>query len=71
VAKRPNTWAGVRTVALPMWLVPELLQHFGLDSEREGEGRAFAGPYEGPTAGRRRTFSPDVPAIISAEDVQR
>ncbi len=56
VVKRPKTAAGVRTVALPMWLVPELLQHFDLYSEREGEGRVFVGPYGGTPA--RPNFSP-------------
>lgn len=33
IVKKPKTAAGVRTVALPMWLVPELEQHFADYSE--------------------------------------
>lgn len=56
VVKRPKTAAGVRTVALPMWLLPELRQHFETFSEREGEQRVFVGPYGGTPA--RPNFSP-------------
>lgn len=56
VVKRPKTAAGVRTVALPMWLLPELREHFEVFSEREGERRVFVGPYGGTPA--RPNFSP-------------
>jgi integrase len=51
VIKKPKTPAGVRTVALPMWLMPELDQHFSDYSEQLPDGRVFVGPY-GATPGR-------------------
>ena len=42
--KKPKTAAGVRTVALPMWLVPELEQHFARYSEVEPDGRVLRRP---------------------------
>jgi integrase len=51
VIKKPKTPAGVRTVALPMWLVSELEQHFSDYSEQLPDGRVFVGPY-GVTPGR-------------------
>jgi integrase len=51
VIKKPKTVAGVRTVALPMWLVPELEQHFSDYSEQLPDGRVFVGP-TGVTPGR-------------------
>ena len=49
--KEPKTPAGVRTVSLPMWLLPELEQHFADYSEQTAGGRVFVGP-SGVTPGR-------------------
>jgi integrase len=51
VIKKRRTAAGVRTVALPMWLMPELEQHFSDYSEQLPDGRVFVGP-TGVTPGR-------------------
>ncbi len=56
VVKRPKTAAGARTVALPMWLIPELVLHFDTYSEAGSDGRVFVGPYGGTPA--RPNFSP-------------
>ena len=45
VVKRSKTPAGVRTVALPMGLVPELLRHLELYAERGDDGRVCVGLY--------------------------
>jgi hypothetical protein len=37
----PKTPAGVRTIALPMWLLPELERHFADYSEQAPNGRTF------------------------------
>ena len=42
--KKPKTPAGVRTIALPMWLLPDLEQHFTDFSEQTPDGRVFVGP---------------------------
>lgn len=42
--KEPKTPAGVRAVALPMWLLPDLEQHFADYSEQTPNGRVFVGP---------------------------
>ena len=42
--KRPKTAAGIRTVAIPLWLVPELRSHFAEYSETGENGRVFVGP---------------------------
>ena len=42
--KNPKTPAGVRTIALPMWLLPDLEQHFSDYSEQTSDGRVFVGP---------------------------
>ena len=42
--KKPKTPAGVRTIALPMWLLPELEQHLSDYSEQTPDGRVFVGP---------------------------
>jgi integrase len=51
VIKKPKTPAGIRTIALPMWLLPDLEQHFADYSERTPGGRVFVGP-TGVTPGR-------------------
>ena len=43
VVKRPKTAAGARTVALPMWLLPELERHFNVYAEAGSDGRVFVG----------------------------
>lgn len=54
--KKPKTAAGVRTIALPMWLLPELERHFADYSEQTVDGRVFVGP-TGVTP-MRPNFSP-------------
>ncbi len=54
--KRPKTAAGVRTVALPRWLMPELREHFETFSEAGHKGRVFVGPTGVSPA--RPNFSP-------------
>ena len=44
IIKKPKTPAGVRTIALPMWLLPELEQHISDYSEQTADGRVFVGP---------------------------
>lgn len=44
IIKKPKTEAARRTIALPMWLVPELEQHFADYSELLPDGRVFVGP---------------------------
>ena len=44
IIKKPKTEAARRTIALPMWLVPELEQHFAEYSELLPDGRVFVGP---------------------------
>lgn len=44
VIKKPKTAAGVRTVALPRWLMPELIRHFDVYAEPGQDGRVFIGP---------------------------
>ena len=63
--KHPKTPAGVRTVALPMWLLPRSGQHFPDYSEQCGR-RVFVGPY-GPPA--RPNFSPIWARAIKAADL--
>ena len=41
--KRGPASAGVRTVALPMWLLPDLERHFADYSEQTPDGRVFVG----------------------------
>ena len=43
VTKQPKTAAGVRVVAVPMWLVPELRKHLDAYSELGEQGRVFVG----------------------------
>ena len=43
--KEPKTHAGVRSVALPTWLVPELRHHLDTFAEPGSDGRVFVGPY--------------------------
>lgn len=52
VIKTPKTSAGIRSVALPVWLVPELLHHLDTFAEAGPDGRVFLGPY-GATPFRR------------------
>ena len=52
VIKPPKTNAGVRSVALPVWLVPELVHHLDTFAESGPEGRVFLGAY-GATPFRR------------------
>ena len=42
--KSPKTAAGVRSVALPLWLLPDLERHFATYSEQSADGRVFVGP---------------------------
>lgn len=44
VIKKPKTAAGIRTVALPRWLMPELRRHFDTYAESGQAGRVFIGP---------------------------
>lgn len=44
VIKKPKTAAGVRTVALPRWLMQKLRRHFDIYAESGQEGRVFIGP---------------------------
>lgn len=44
VIKKPKTAAGIRTIALPMWLMPDLRAHFDLYAEPGVDGRVFVGP---------------------------
>jgi integrase len=44
VVKAPKTAAGVRVVALPRWLVPELAEHLERFAEPGASGRVFVGP---------------------------
>ena len=48
VIKKPKTAAGVRTVALPMWLMPELEQHFSTPRSYRTAGYSSV-----PTASRQ------------------
>lgn len=43
IIKKPKTAAGVRTVALPRWLMPELRRHFDTYAEVGQDGRVFVG----------------------------
>lgn len=43
VMKKPKAAAGVRTVALPRWLMPELRRHFDTYAEAGQDGRVFVG----------------------------
>jgi Phage integrase family len=52
VVKAPKTAAGVRTVALPAWLVPELVHHLATYADPAPDGRVFVGLY-GATPLRR------------------
>jgi integrase len=45
VVKEPKTAAGVRTIALPRSLMPEIARHLDRFSEAGPEGRMFVGPY--------------------------
>jgi hypothetical protein len=45
VVKKPHTAAGVRTVALPMWLVAEIEQHLSTYGELDGDQPVFVGPW--------------------------
>ena len=44
IMKKPKTAAGVRTVALPRWIMPELRRHFDTYAEHGQDGRVFVGP---------------------------
>lgn len=55
VVKAPKTAAGVRSVALPAWLVPELRTHLDTFADPGPDGRVFVGLY-GATP-RRRNFA--------------
>jgi len=43
IIKKPKTAAGVRTVALPRWIMPELRRHFDTYAEHAQDGRVFVG----------------------------
>ena len=44
IIKKPKTAAGIRSVALPRWLMPELRRHFEAYAEPGQDGRVFIGP---------------------------
>jgi integrase len=52
VVKEPKTAAGVRTIALPRSLMPEIARHLDRFAEVGPDGRMFVGPY-GVTPTRR------------------
>jgi integrase len=52
VVKEPKTAAGVRTIALPRSLMPEIVRHLARFAEVGPDGRMFVGPY-GVTPTRR------------------
>ena len=52
IIKETKTAAGVRSVALPTWLVPELRHHLDTFAEPGPDGRVFVGPH-GATPLRR------------------
>ena len=52
VVKEPKTAAGVRTIALPRSLMPEIARHLERFAEVGADGRVFVGPY-GVTPTRR------------------
>ena len=52
VVKEPKTAAGVRTIALPRSLMPEIARHLDRFAEVGADGRVFVGPY-GVTPTRR------------------
>jgi integrase len=43
IIKKPKTAAGIRDVALPRWLTPELRRHFDTYAEPGEDGRVFIG----------------------------
>jgi integrase len=45
VVKEPKTAAGVRTIALPRSLMPEIARHLDRFAEAGPDGRVFVGPY--------------------------
>jgi hypothetical protein len=45
VVKEPKTAAGVRTIALPRSLMPEIARHLDRFAEVGPDGRMFAGGY--------------------------
>ena len=47
VIKAPKTGAGVRSVAPPVWLVPELVHHLDTFAESGPVGREFLGVFGG------------------------
>ena len=56
VVKTPKTAAGRRTVALPLWLLPLIENHFRDYSDHAPNGAVFVGPYGKTPA--RPNFSP-------------
>ena len=79
VLKAPKTQAGVRPVALPGWLIPELRQHLDTFAEPGPDGRVFVGPY-GATPLRRNFLAiwqrakkkagPGIPAELRFHDLR-
>ena len=63
--RKPKTAAGVRSVALPMWLVPELERHFAQYSEQLPDGSVFVGP-SGVTPSRSTFTKPWARALAKA-----
>ena len=78
VIKEPKTQAGVRSVALPTWLVPELRYHLDTFAEPGSDGRVFVGPYGAtPRRGnfatiwkRARAAGERVPADLHFHDLR-
>ena len=79
VLKSPKTRAGVRTVALPSWLMPELRHHLDTYADPGPEGRVFVGLY-GATPLRRNfatiwkrakeVAGPGIPAELHFHDLR-
>ncbi len=77
VTKAPKTAAGIRTVALPSWLVPELRKHLDAFAEEGESGRVFVGvrgatPFRGnfATTWRRAKAKAGVPAALHFHDLR-
>lgn len=45
ITKAPKTAAGVRSVALPSWLIPDLRRHRSIYAEKGADGRVFVGSH--------------------------
>jgi hypothetical protein len=79
VVKEPKTAAGVRPIALPRSLMPEIARHLDRFAEIGPDGRAFVGPYgvtpTGRTFGRiwaraKKAVGDVVPADLHFHDLR-